>query len=103
MENLIKQILEIDRKAQQETEQAEARRAAMEQSVQARKLELHNQYIKHAEEHIDTLRQKQEDMVQKKVTDSNRAVEEQCRKLEEIYQKNHTQWVDELFQQVIGG
>lgn len=103
MENLIKQILEIDRQARMETEQAEQRRSAVEQEVQKKKQDMRQEYITRAEKRIDLLAQKEDEMAHSAIDQANQAAAAQIERLEQHYQQHKEEWVEQLTARVTGG
>ena len=103
MENLIKQILEMDRQAREETQQAQERRSAIEQSVQKERQKMHDEYIARAQKRIATLEKEEMEYAQKAALKAQEDAQKQAAHLDDLYQEKKEKWIEEIVSRVTRG
>lgn len=103
MENLLNEILKVDREAKQKLTEAEEYRREQLVALQSKKEEIEKEEIRNA---IDALLQKGEerksagDKQLADLAESHKAAEEKMKKL---YEQNGDQWVKKIVDGVING
>lgn len=101
MENIIQQIIEIDKRAQQKYIDAAAYQKAAEEEVRVSIQKMENEMLLNSKSKLDAFRNSQNELLEEQTAALQSAMKEQKRMLEEIYQKNHEKWERDLFQKVL--
>lgn len=103
MQDIIKKIIEIDKKAQKMTEDALAEKNKAEKSIENDKKALREKYLTRARHRIDLTAQTEEKFLQESLQDISKKYENAGVKLQGIYNDQHEKWVSEIYTRVIGG
>ena len=103
MQDIIKKIIEIDHMAQKMTDDALALKTQAESSIEHDKKALREEYIQRARKRIDVTAQTEEKFLEEALADIKTRYSGVTAVLNENYEKNHTQWAQEIYKRVIGG
>lgn len=103
MQDMIKRIVDMDKRARELTEQAKLRRAGSVEAAERKKEEVRQNYIALARKRIDVIersemRDAQDDW--KKIEARHAQIAEQ---LDKTYAENKDRWIDELVERVTKG
>lgn len=101
MEDMIRMILEIDRKAREMTAEAEELKNKAHSELPAKKEELRAGFLRHAQERIEQTRIKALQIAEETRYQIRADYESEKRTLEERAAQNHDCWVDQLVRRVI--
>lgn len=102
MEELIKQIIEIEDKAQSIVRDAREASGELAARISRDSKKMQSDIEKQTQEKNDSLRHMEEDEVQKKLSAINEQTEKTLLSLEEKYRGNKDKWVEQIVKGVIG-
>lgn len=103
LQDIIKKIIEIDHMAQKMTDEASSLKTEAEKSVENDKKSLTENYLKKARDRVEVNKKIEEDYLKQALADieaRNAGLEESMKKK---FAESRGQWVDEIYQRVIGG
>lgn len=103
MEELIKQIIEIEDKAQSVVRDAREASGELAARISRDSKKMQGDIEKQTQEKNDSLRRMEEDEVQQKLSAINEQAEKTLLSLEEKYRDNKDKWVEQIVNGVIGG
>lgn len=100
MEDVIKQILDMEKKAHDVVETAREQQSHLEEDVEQAVQELKQNWTEKMNQKIETLRAQESEMTQEKLTQIETDTKVQLEKLEQLYRNNEKKWVDMLFEDI---
>ena len=102
MQNMIKQIVDMDRKAREITDAAQLEKVNSEKEVAEKREEIRKNYLERARRRIALNEPKEREAAEAnwKIIQQKNAVVSQ--KLEELYQQKKEEWVNSIVSRVIG-
>ena len=100
MEDMIKQILDMEKKAHDIVEEAREKQTHLDEDVESAVRELKQEWTAKMNKKIETLRAQEAKIVQEKLTQIESNTQLQLNKLEQLYQENEKKWVDMLFEDI---
>ena len=103
MQDIIQKIIEIDRRAQKMTDEAVELRKEAEASIESDKKALREKYIDRARRRIAITNETEEKYLAGMLEDINKKYDDTSNALDAKYDQNRDQWVNELYNKVIGG
>lgn len=103
MQDIIQKIIEIDKMAQTMTSEAQQLRTETEQSIRKDKDKLRSDYLDRARKRIAKTAATEEGFQKQSLEEIEKKYAATADSLRAMYDKNRTQWVDQLFKKVIGG
>ncbi len=101
MDNIIKQILEIDAKAQEKLECARAERDAMKVQVDQEAQRAAEKLREECEARIQKIYDREKDAADKEVTEIRSDTEKRQSALEALFAENHAAWAEEVAEAVL--
>ena len=102
MDNIINEIIDIDRRAQQKHIDADAYRKKTEEELQSEISRFDGDTSKNCTDKLNAVRAAQEAILQERMTALADSISRQKSGLRDIYEKNHVRWEKELFDRVLG-
>lgn len=103
MQNLLKQIVEMDRKAREITDSAEQKKADSEKEIAERKEEIRRSYLEKAHTRITANEPLERAAAEKEWQGKNEKNEILLKKINDLYAENGDRWVNEITKRIIGG
>lgn len=103
MQNLLKQIVEMDRKAREITDSAEQKKADTEKEIVERKEEIRRNYLEKARARITENEPLERAAAEKEWQEKNEKNEILLKKINDLYAQNGDRWVNEITERIIGG
>lgn len=101
MEDVIKQIIDMDRKAQQTTEAAQREKLTCEQEIEEKVRALREDYLQKARRRIRINSEMDRTMMNQKWEKCKTHYDEQASVLEQAYNDHHDEWVEQIVQRVL--
>ena len=102
MQDMIAQIVEMDEKARRITEQAQQDKLHAEQEIAIRREQIEQEYLERARERLKKIEQTERELAIQALKESEAKNEEAAKRLDAQYQEKAEQWVQQLFERVIG-
>lgn len=102
MDHLIKQIVDMDRKAREITESAQKLRESSEQEISARRNQMRDDYLKQARKRIAVNEKEERAAAEAAWKRKNEKNIRLAQSLEELYRKKGGEWVDAIVARVTG-
>jgi predicted ABC-class ATPase len=102
MQDLVKQIVEMDRKARQITEAAQMEKVRSEKEIAERRQQILNDYIERARKRISINEPTERAAAEADWEEKKKKYAELSRKLDELYSQKGDEWVTEIVARVIG-
>lgn len=102
MEDMIKRIIEIDKRAREITDNAKMLKQQAERSISQKKDEMKKEYFARAEEHLKDLEQQHRKNTEEAFAQSSSKISESLAKMKKIDSENHSRWVSEIVKMSIG-
>jgi F0F1-type ATP synthase membrane subunit b/b' len=103
MQNLLKQIVEMDQKAREITDSAQLEKANSEKEVEKLKEELRRNYLEKARQRIAKSEPLERAAAEKEWNEKNSKNDALLKKINDLYTANFDRWVDEITKRIIGG
>jgi len=103
MQDIIRKIIEIDHMAQKMTDEALSLKSEAEASIGKDKEALKEKYLEKARIRIAKRSETEEQFLIETLEDISTKYDAVSKKLNNIYELNHSKWVDELYNKMIGG
>jgi hypothetical protein len=103
MQNLLKQIVEMDQKAREITDSAQLKKANSEKEVEKLKEELRRSYLEKARRRIEKSEPLERAAAEREWKEKNSKNEALLKKINDLYAANGDRWVDEITKRIIGG
>jgi vacuolar-type H+-ATPase subunit H len=102
MINVINQIIEIDKLAQQRIADAHDQKTNIIKELEQQKKELHDEYEKTAKEKLQHVNEVEHAFAQEKIDVIVNSKQQTIDSLENNYDQNHLKWEQELYNKVLG-
>ncbi len=102
MQDLVKQIVEMDRKARQITDAAQMEKVSSEKEIAERREQIRNDYIARARKRISMNEPNERAAAEADWEEKKKKYAELSRKLDELYSQKGDEWVKEIVARVIG-
>ena len=102
MDEIIGRIIDIENKACAVVEQAEKEKENIDETVKAEIEKMKFEIEKKASDKCAYIKTIEDDEAQKQLEHTQKITEEAKHKLEEIYNKKHTEWVESITSEIIG-
>ena len=102
MQNMVKQIVEMDKKARQITDAAQKEKVNSEKEVAKRREEIHSEYLERARRRIALNEPKEREAAEKKWVTIEAHNQELSKQMDELYAQMGDKWVKSIVQRVIG-
>lgn len=103
MQNLMKQIVEMDRKARTITDSAQKEKVDSEKEVSERREEIRRSYLEKARRRIAENEPLERKAAEKAWNEKNKKNEILLKKMNDLYAEKGDQWVSEITERIIGG
>lgn len=101
MEDMIKRIIDMDRKAQEITDAARKEKIEAEKDIASKAQALREEYLARARRRIQINAETDRTLFEQKWRRREKYYEEQAERLESLYAAHHDEWVDAIFHNVI--
>lgn len=102
MKDLVKQIVEMDRKARQITEAAQMEKVSTEKEIAERRQQILNDYIERARKRISINEPIERAAAEAEWEEKKKRYAELSQKLDELYSQKGDEWVNQIVARVIG-
>ena len=102
MEDLIKQIVDMDRKAREITDAAQMEKVNSEKEVAARREQIRNDYLERARRRIALNEPKERAVAEEEWKEKEKKNKVLFEKLDKLYAENGDKWVREIVERVLG-
>lgn len=102
MQNMVKQIVDMDRKAREITDAAQLEKVQTEKDIAKKREDIRTSYLERARRRIALNEPKERAAAEEQWQHTAEKYEALSRQLDESYRKNSDQWVQELVSRVIG-
>jgi hypothetical protein len=103
MQNLMKQIVDMDREARAITDSAQKEKVDSEKEVTERREEIRKKYLEAARERIAKNEPLEREASEKEWIEKNKKNEVIMKKMNDLYTEKGDQWVSEITERIIGG
>lgn len=103
MQDLMKQIVEMDRKAREITDSAQKEKISSEKEVSKRREQIRSEYLEKARQRIAEMEPKERQAAEAEWQKKDEKNQLLLKQLDDLYQEKGDQWVSELIDRVIGG
>jgi hypothetical protein len=103
MQDIIQKIIEIDKRAQKMTDEAQELRKEAEASIESDKKALREQYLERARRRIAITNETEDKYLAGMLADIDKKYADISKELDAKYEGNHSKWAGELYDKVIGG
>lgn len=103
MQDLMKQIVEMDRKAREITDSAQKEKISSEKEVSKRREQIRSEYLEKARQRISEMEPKERQAAETEWQKKDEKNQLLLKQLDDLYQEKGDQWVSELMDRVIGG
>ncbi len=100
--DLIQKIIAAEHQAQALTESARNQQENMEASIDGEIRALEQRYQDHATEYLRQLEQAEQARSDKRLQELDHRLQEKLSQVESIYQAKKDEWVDAIFERIIG-
>lgn len=101
MEDVIKQIIEMDRKAQQTTEAAQREKLTCEKEIEEKVQALREEYLQKARRRIQINSEMDRTIMEQKWEKCQAHYDAQAEDLEQAYAQHHDEWADEMVRRIL--
>ena len=101
MSELIKEAMEIDRKAREEVEAAEARKCNIHELLLERKQKIHDDYMKDVDQKVQEYVKKQDQSLVLLQEENDKQLNEAIAILDKRFADEHDTWVDAIVKNVM--
>ena len=102
MQDIIRKIIEIDKMAQKLSDETNEIRQQKEAELESDKRRMREDYLSQARSRIELNAKTEEEFLQKSMAEIAQRREQIEGELRGLYEERHTQWVDEIYNRVIG-
>ncbi len=102
MQDMVKQIVDMDRKAREITDAAQLEKVQSEKDIAQRREEIRNEYLERARRRIALNEPQEREAAEKAWKVSAEKYQRLSQEMEQAYQENSARWVQELVSRVIG-
>ncbi len=103
MQNLMKQIVEMDRKARAITDSAQKEKVDSEKEVTKRREEIRNKYLEKAHHRVEENEPLEREAAEKEWQEKNQRNEVLLKKMNDLYAEKGSEWVSQITDRIIGG
>lgn len=103
MDELIKEIINIEERAQAVIADARTAKRELSQRVTLDSIKMQNDIERQAKEKNAAIRQMETDETEKKISEINEKTEKAMSALEGKYRENKEKWVEKMVNSIIGG
>ncbi len=101
MPDIIKQIIDVDRKAQETTEAAQREKLTCEQEIEEKVKALREEYLQKARRRIQINSEMDRTIMEQKWEKCKAHYDGQAAELEQAYADHHEEWVEQIVQRVL--
>ncbi len=101
MQDLMKQIVDLDRHAREITDSAQKEKVDSEKEVVKKREQLRSNYLERARKRIAKNEPKERAAAEAEWQEKNKKNVENMKKLDDLYRKKGDQWVTEIVQRVL--
>ena len=101
MPDIIRQIIDIDRKAQETTEAAQREKLNCEKEIAEKVQALRESYLQQARRRIQINSEMDRTIMEQKWQKRQAHYDEQAAAMEQAYTDHHSEWVDQIVQRVL--
>lgn len=102
MQDLMKQIVDLDRQAREITDSAQKEKVDSEKEVVKKREQLRNDYLEQARKKISENEPKERAVAEAEWQEKNKKNLELSKDLDDLYREKGDQWVAEIMQKVLG-
>ncbi len=102
MQDLMKQIVDLDRQAREITDSAQKEKVDSEKEVVKKREQLRNDYLEQARKKISENEPKERAVAETEWQEKNKKNLELSKGLDDLYREKGDQWVAEIVQKVLG-
>ncbi|WP_312692994.1 hypothetical protein [Caproiciproducens sp.] len=102
MQDLIKQIVEMDRKAREITDAAQLEKVSSEKEVAQKREQIRNDYLERARKRIALNEPNERAVAEADWDEKKKKIAELSEKLDVLYTKNGDKWVNSIVARVLG-
>jgi hypothetical protein len=102
MEDLVKQIVDMDRKAREITDAAQLEKASSEKEIAERREQIRIDYLARARKRISMNEPTERKVAEAEWEQKNKKNIELSQKLDDLYREKSEEWVNALITRVIG-
>ena len=102
MQNMVKQIVDMDRKAREITYAAQLEKVQSEKDIAKRREDIRNEYLERARRRIALNEPQEREAAEKAWKISAEKYHSLSEDMDRIYKENSTRWIQELVSRVIG-
>lgn len=102
MEDMIKRIVDMDKKAREITEMAEREKAESEKEIREKATQLREDYLARARRRIQINRETEQQIAQQEWEKAKSHYAEQCNRMNALYAEQGDEWVRTIVDAVIG-
>lgn len=103
MQDLMKQIVEMDRKAREITDSAQKEKVSSEKKVSKRREEIRTEYLERARRRIAESEPKEREAAEAEWEKKDARNAELIKRLDDLYREKGEQWVSQITERVLGG
>lgn len=103
MEDMIKRIIDMDKKAREITDSAQKEKLQSEQEIARRALQLREEYLERARRRIQINAETEKALAEQKWARRKQKYAQQREHLEQTFQSKRTEWVDQIVKNVLEG
>ena len=102
MQDLMKQIVDLDRQAREITDSAQKEKVDSEKEIVTKREQLRNDYLEQARKKIAENEPKERAAAEAEWQEKNKKNVEISKKLDDLYREKGDQWISEIVQRVLG-
>lgn len=102
MQNMVKQIVDMDRKAREITDAAQLEKVQSEKDIAQRREDIRNEYLERARRRIALNEPQERESAEKAWKVSAEKYQHLSQEMDRAYKENSARWVQELVSRVIG-
>ncbi|WP_312642950.1 hypothetical protein [Hydrogenoanaerobacterium sp.] len=96
VDDIIKALIDIDRKARETVQAAKDRRSEVKAAISQEKSEVHEAYLKRANEHIEKMKEHAQEEASQQQLSIDEAFRVSAAALETQFDEKKDKWVDEI-------
>lgn len=102
MQDLMKQIVELDRQAREITDSAQKEKVDSEKELVKKREQLRNDYLEQARKKLSENEPRERAAAEAEWQEKNKKNVEISKRLDDLYRENGDRWVSEIVQRVLG-
>lgn len=99
---IINRIVEAENTAQQMSNEANSKRSALDEDLKTEREKMRASYFERAQRRLSVVAEQEEKAAREKIAALDSQLAHDLQTVDELYEKNHTQWVDKLFARIVG-